>query len=107
MYHDFGSLQKAMGTLNFSTAFHPQLDGQSKRIIQTLEDMLRACVLDFKGNWDDHLPVIEFAYNSNYHATIGMAPFEALYGRKCRSSICWDELGKRKIISPELLQTNN
>uniref|UniRef100_A0A2N9IT26 Integrase catalytic domain-containing protein n=1 Tax=Fagus sylvatica TaxID=28930 RepID=A0A2N9IT26_FAGSY len=75
------SLQAAMGTtLNFSTAFHPQSDGQSKRTIQTLEDMLRACILDLRGRWDDHLPLVEFAYNNSYHSSIEMTPYEALYG---------------------------
>ncbi|XP_055960308.1 uncharacterized protein LOC130015005 [Mercurialis annua] len=77
--------------LDFSTAFHPQTDGQSERTIQTLEDMLRMCVLDFQGSWDTHLPLIEFSYNNSYHASIEMAPYEALYGRKCRSPICWEE----------------
>ncbi|RVW77095.1 Transposon Ty3-I Gag-Pol polyprotein [Vitis vinifera] len=82
------SLQKALGTkLSFSTAFHPQTDGQSERVIQVLEDLLRACILDLQGNWDDHLPLVEFAYNNSFQASIGMAPFEALYGRKCRSPI--------------------
>jgi hypothetical protein len=82
----WGSLQKALGTkLNFSTAFHPQTDGQSKRTIQILEDILRACVLDFKGSWIDHLTLVEFAYNNSYQASIEMAPYEALYGRRCRS----------------------
>ena len=82
-------LQEAMGTqLDFSTAFHPQTDGQSERTIQTLEDMLRMCVLDFKGSWDQYLPLVEFAYNNSYHSSIGMAPYEALYGRKCRSPSC-------------------
>ncbi|KAL5562060.1 hypothetical protein UlMin_031807 [Ulmus minor] len=72
-------VQRAMGTtLNFSTAFHPQTDGQSERTIQILEDMLRACVLDFKGTWNRYLPLIEFSYNNSYQATIGMAPYEAL-----------------------------
>ncbi|GFS38841.1 hypothetical protein Acr_00g0059760 [Actinidia rufa] len=85
-------LQRALGTeLSFSTAFHPQTDGQSERTIQTLEDMLRLCVLDFQGNWEMHLPLVEFAYNNSFHASIGMAPYEALYGRKCRSPICWTE----------------
>ncbi|KAH9751681.1 Endonuclease [Citrus sinensis] len=80
------SLQNALGTkLNFSTVFHPQTDGQSERTIQTLEDMLRACVMEFKGNWDNHLPLMEFAYNNSYQASIEMAPYEALYGRKCRT----------------------
>jgi hypothetical protein len=77
-------LQSAMGTkLNFSTAYHPQTDGQSERTIQTLEDMLRLCVLDFKGSWIRYLPLVEFAYNNSFQATIGMAPYKALYERKC------------------------
>jgi hypothetical protein len=100
----WGSLQKALGTkLNFSTAFHPQTDGQSERTIQILEDMLRACVLDFKGSWIDHLTLVEFAYNNSYQASIEMAPYEALYGRRCRSPICWDEVGERKILGPEIV----
>lgn len=99
------SFQECLGTrLNLSTAYHPQTDGQSERTIQTIEDMLRACVLDFRGNWDDHLPLVEFAYNNSYHASIGMAPYEALYGRKCRSPICWEEVGERKIYGPELVE---
>ncbi|KAI3717828.1 hypothetical protein L1987_69691 [Smallanthus sonchifolius] len=99
------SLQSALGTqLNHSTAYHPQTDGQSERTIQTLEDMLRACVIDFKGNWDLHLPLVEFSYNNSYHTSINMAPFEALYGRKCRSPICWTEIGETQITSPELIQ---
>jgi hypothetical protein len=100
----WGSLQKALGTkLNFSTAFHPQTDGQSERTIQILEDMLRTCVLDFKGSWIDHLTMVEFAYNNSYQASIEMAPYEALYGRRCRSPICWDEVGERKILGPEIV----
>ena len=84
-----------MGTrLQFSTAFHPQTNGQSERTIQTLEDMLRACVIDFQGTWEETLPLVEFSYNNSYQATICMAPFEALYGRKCRSPIHWDEVGE-------------
>ncbi|KAL0450940.1 UNVERIFIED_CONTAM: Retrovirus-related Pol polyprotein from transposon opus [Sesamum latifolium] len=103
--HFWGSLHKALGTkLHFSTAFHPQTDGQSERTIQTLEDMMRACVIEFRGNWDDHLPLIEFAYNNSFHSSIGMAPYEALYGRKCRSPICWDIEGLRQLEGPELVQ---
>ncbi|KAD2394393.1 hypothetical protein E3N88_41370 [Mikania micrantha] len=99
------SLQKSLGTqLNLSTAYHPQTDGQSERTIQTLEDMLRTCILDFGGNWDSHLPLIEFSYNNSYHSSIGCAPFEALYGRKCRSPICWTEVGDNRITGPELIQ---
>ncbi|GJU45189.1 putative reverse transcriptase domain-containing protein [Tanacetum coccineum] len=79
-----------LGTqLDMSTAYHPQTDGQSKRTIQMLEDMLQACVMDFEKGWDRHLPLIEFSYNNNYHTSIKVAPFEALYGRKFRSPICW------------------
>ena len=93
------SLQTALGTrLHFSTAFHPQTDGQSERTIQTLEDMLRACVMEFKGSWDTHLALMEFAYNNSYQASIEMAPFEALYGRKCRTPVCWDEVGERRLV---------
>jgi len=100
----WGSLQECMGTqLNLSTAYHPQTDGQSERTIQTLEDMLRSCALDFEGNWEEHLPLVEFAYNNSYHSSIGMAPYEALYGRKCRSPICWTEVGERQILGPELV----
>ncbi|GJZ89629.1 putative nucleotidyltransferase, ribonuclease H [Tanacetum coccineum] len=82
------SLHKALGTqLNLSTAYHPQTDGQSERTIQTLEDMLRACVIDFGNGWDRHLPLVEFSYNNSYHTSIKAAPFEALYGRKCRSPV--------------------
>ena len=74
------NLQNALGTkLYFSTAFHPQTDGQSERTIQTLEDMLRARVMEFRGSWDTHLPLMEFAYNNSYQTSIGMAPYEALY----------------------------
>jgi len=90
-------------TSNLSTAFHPQTDGQAERTIQTLEDMLRACVLDFKGSWDDHLPLIEFAYNNSYHSSIKMAPYEALYGRKCRSPIGWFEKGETALFGPDLV----
>ncbi|GKV05622.1 hypothetical protein SLEP1_g17609 [Rubroshorea leprosula] len=88
------SFQKAMGTqLKLSTAYHPQTDGQSERTIQVLEDMLRACALDFPESWDDHLPLAEFAYNNSYHSNIKMAPYKALYGRRCRTPICWAEVG--------------
>ncbi|KAD7476918.1 hypothetical protein E3N88_00054 [Mikania micrantha] len=99
------SLQQSLGTsVNLSTAYHPQTDGQSERTIQTLEDMLRTCILDFGGSWDTHLPLIEFSYNNSYHSSIGCAPFEALYGRKCRSPICWTEVGDNRITGPELIQ---
>ena len=94
-----------MGTeLHFSIAFHPQTDGQSKRVIQIVEDMLRACMLDFKGNWSNHLSLVEFAYNNSYQASIGMAPYEALYGRPCRSPTCWLEAGESSLFGPEIVR---
>jgi len=98
-------LHKALGTqLNLSTAYHPQTDGQSERTIQTLEDMLRACALEFKGCWDDHLSLIEFSYNNSYHTSIQCAPFEALYGRKCRSPLCWLDPGERSGMKRSYIQ---
>ena len=96
-----------LGTkLHFSTAYHPQTDGQSERTIQTLEDMLRAYVLDFGGSWDAYLPLAEFSYNNSHHSSIGMPPFELLYGRRCRTPICWGEVGQRVMGSTEIvLQT--
>ncbi|GJU64475.1 putative reverse transcriptase domain-containing protein [Tanacetum coccineum] len=88
--------ENALGTnLDMSTAYHPQTDGQSERTIQTLEDMLRACAIDFGKGWVNHLPLVEFSYNNSYHASIKAAPFEALYGRKCRSPVCWTEIKQR------------
>ncbi|GJX69303.1 putative reverse transcriptase domain-containing protein [Tanacetum coccineum] len=99
------SLQKALGTsLDMSTAHHPETDGQSERTIQTLEDMLRACVIDFGKVWINHLPLVEFSYNNSYHASIKAAPFEALYGRKCRSPVCWAEVGEAQLTGPDLIQ---
>ena len=83
-------LQSALGTrLNFSTAFHSQIDGQSERLILVLEDMLRGCVMDLPGSWDRYILFMEFAYNNNYQSSIDMASYEALYGRKCRTLMCW------------------
>ncbi|GJQ98181.1 putative reverse transcriptase domain-containing protein [Tanacetum coccineum] len=79
-------------------------NGQNERTIQTLEDMLRACVIDFEKGWVNHLPLVEFSYNNNYHASIKVAPFEALYGRKCRSHVCWAEVGQVQLTSPEIVQ---
>ncbi|EOY03326.1 DNA/RNA polymerases superfamily protein [Theobroma cacao] len=101
----WGKLQEALGTkLDFSTAFHPQTDGQSERTIQTLEAMLRACVIDLGVRWEQYLPLVEFAYNNSFQTSIQMAPFEALYGRRCRSPIGWLEVGERKLLGPELVQ---
>ncbi|GJV36151.1 putative reverse transcriptase domain-containing protein [Tanacetum coccineum] len=99
------SLQKVLGTsLDMSTAYHPEIDRQSERTIQTLEDMLRACVIDFGKGWINHLPLVEFSYNNSYHASIKAAPFEALYGRKCRSPVCWAEVGEAQLTGPDLIQ---
>nr|GEV08216.1 putative reverse transcriptase domain-containing protein [Tanacetum cinerariifolium] len=93
-----------MGTrLDMSTAYYPETDGKSERTIQTLEDMLRACMIDFKNGWERHLLLVEFSYNNGYHASIKAAPFEALYGRKCRSPVCWAEVGDAQLTGPELI----
>ncbi|GKC82581.1 putative reverse transcriptase domain, ribonuclease H-like domain, aspartic peptidase domain protein, partial [Tanacetum coccineum] len=97
--------ENALGTnLDMSTTYHPQTDGQSERTIQTLEDMLHACVINFGKGRVNHLPLVEFSYNNSYHASIKAAPFEALYGRKCRSPICWTEVREAQILGPELIQ---
>ncbi|GKE22839.1 putative reverse transcriptase domain-containing protein [Tanacetum coccineum] len=99
------SLQKALGTsLDMSIAYHSQTDGQSKRTIQTLKDMLRACVIDFGKGWVNHLPLVEFSYNNSYHASIKAAPFEALYSRKRCSPVCWAEVREVQLTSPEIVQ---
>nr|GEX43080.1 putative reverse transcriptase domain-containing protein [Tanacetum cinerariifolium] len=93
------SLLKALGTsLDMSTAYHPEIDGQRERTIQTLEDMLRAYVIDFGKGWVNHLSLVEFSYNNSYHASIKAAPFKALYGRKCRLPICWTKVGEAQLL---------
>ncbi|GJZ82344.1 putative reverse transcriptase domain-containing protein [Tanacetum coccineum] len=97
------SMQEALGTrLDMRTAYHPQTDGQSERTIQTLKDMLRACVLDFGGSWDVHLSLVEFSYNNSYHSSVRCAPFEALYGRKCHAPIMWAEVGEGRPVAYRL-----
>ncbi|GKB53648.1 putative reverse transcriptase domain-containing protein [Tanacetum coccineum] len=103
--HQSPLIKNALGTnLDMSTTYHPQTDGQSERTIQTLKDMLRACAIDFGKGWVNHLPLVEFSYNNSYHASIRAAPFEALYGRKCRSPVCWAKVGEAQILGPELIQ---
>ncbi|GJY13604.1 putative reverse transcriptase domain-containing protein [Tanacetum coccineum] len=98
------SMHSALGTqLDMRTSYHPEIDGQSERTIQTLEDMLRACVIDFGKGWERHLPLVEFSYNNSYHANIKASPFEALYDRKCRSPICWSEVGDVQLTGPEII----
>ncbi|GKC11096.1 putative reverse transcriptase domain-containing protein [Tanacetum coccineum] len=115
--HFWQSLQKALGAqLDMSTAYHPQTDCQSERTIQTLEDMLHACVVDFTKGWDRHLPLVKFSYNNSYHTSIKATPFEALYDQKCRSPVCWTEVllnvspwkgvicfGKREKLNPHYI----
>ena len=99
------SLQAALGTqLRMSFAYHPQTDGQSERTIQSLEDLLRACVLDYMGSWSEMLSLVEFTYNNNYHFSIGMTPYEALYGRRCRIPLCCNQDGESLVLGPEFLQ---
>nr|GEX46901.1 putative reverse transcriptase domain-containing protein [Tanacetum cinerariifolium] len=98
-------VKNALGTnLDMGTAYHPQMDGKSERTIQTLKDILRACAIDFGNGWVNHLPLAEFSYNNNYHASIKAAPFEALYGQKCRSPICWTKVREAQILGQELIQ---
>ncbi|GJW46600.1 hypothetical protein Tco_0078246 [Tanacetum coccineum] len=98
------ALNKALGTrLDMSTAYHPKTDGQSERTIQTLEDMLRVCVLDFGKNWDRHLPLVEFSYNNSYYTSIKATPFEALYGRKSQSPVCWAEVRDAQLTGPAII----
>nr|GEX99037.1 hypothetical protein [Tanacetum cinerariifolium] len=95
---------ESFGTqLDMSTSYHPETDSQSERTIKTLEDMLRACVMDFKKGWDKHLPIIEFSYNNSYHTSIKAATFEVLYGRKGRSPVCWAEVGDAQLTGPEII----
>lgn len=101
--HFWRSFQRGLGPLvNLSMTFHPQTNGQAERTIQMLKDMLRACVLDFKGSWDGHLPLIEFAYNNSYHTSFQMIPYEALYEWKC-NQIGWFEVGEAKLLGPNLV----
>ncbi|XP_074314032.1 uncharacterized protein LOC141649237 [Silene latifolia] len=87
-----------------STAFHPAINGQTERTIKTLEDMLRACAMEFGGSWEDRLDLIEFSYSNSYHASIGMTLFEALYGRKCRSPVCWDDSAEAVVLGPQMVK---
>ena len=94
-----------MGThLSFSTAFHPQSSGQVERVNQILEDMLRACVISFGKNWEKSLPFAEFAYNNSFQSSLNMAPFEFLYGRRCRTPLNWSETGERQFFGPDMIK---
>jgi hypothetical protein len=99
------SLQSALGThLNLSTAYHPETDGQTERVNQVMEDMLRMYVMDNQTHWEKYLPLVEFAYNNNFHSSISMPPYEALYGRPCRTSLSWERLEDQVTVGPELIQ---
>lgn len=90
--------------LNFSTIFHLQTKGQPERMIQTLKEILRFYVLEFKGSWEKYLPLVKFAYNNSYQASIQMPPYEALYNRKYRTPLCWTELNKANLVGLEMIQ---
>jgi len=103
--HFCQSLQAALETqLRMSSVYHPQIDGQSEKTIQSLEDLLRACVLDHMGSWSEMLPLVEFTYNNSYHSSIRMVPYEALYGRRCRTPLYWNQDGESLVLGPEFLQ---
>jgi transposase InsO family protein len=98
-------LHKSLGTkLLHSSAYHPQISGQTERVNQILEDMMRACVLKFPRKWDERLPLAEFSYNNSYQESIKMAPFEALYGRQCRTLLNWSEPGERCFFRPDMVK---
>ena len=93
--------KKGLGiTVKLSTIFHPHIDGQVESTIQTLEDMLRTCIIDFKGNWHKYFPLVQFAYNSSFHSSISMALYEALYGKGCRYLIVWLEVCEPSLLGP-------
>ncbi|MCH85511.1 retrotransposon protein, partial [Trifolium medium] len=102
---DFGKVCKRLGTKQrLSSAYHPHTNGQTERTIQSLEDLLRACVLEQGGSWDNCLPLVEFTYNNSYHYNIGMTPFEALYERMCMTPLCWHEYSERVVLGPEMIR---
>jgi len=98
-------VHSSLGTkLNFSSAYHPQTDGQTKRINQILEDMLRAYALQYGTSWDKSLPYAKFSYNNSHQKSLKMAPFEALYGRKCRTPLFWNQTGETQVFGPDVLR---
>jgi hypothetical protein len=103
--HFWRQLHEFLGTrLEFSTTFHPQIDGQTERVNQIIEDMLRACALDYGSSWDENLPYAEFSYNNSHQASIEMAPFQALYGRKCTTPLLWSGVGERSLFGPDIIK---
>jgi transposase InsO family protein len=102
--HFLQQLHEALGThLKFSSSYHPQTDGQTERTNHILEDMLRACALQDKIGWDKRLPYVEFSYNNSYQASLKMSPFEAIYGRNCRTPLHWDQPCERHLFGPDIL----
>ena len=98
------SFQEGLVTkVKLSTAFYPKTDSQEEHTIQTLEDMLGSCIVDFKGNLDNHLPLVEFAYNNSFCSSISMASYEALYGKRCRYPIAWVEVGEPSLLDLNLI----
>eukprot|EP00253_Pinus_taeda_P032280 PITA_32280 len=98
-------IPSTLGTqLNLSTTYHPETDGQTERVNQVLEEMLRMYVMDQQSHWEKYLSLVEFAYNNSYHSSIGMPPFEALYGKPCRTPLSWDRIENRVIVGPKLIQ---
>ncbi|WVZ90551.1 hypothetical protein U9M48_036843 [Paspalum notatum var. saurae] len=103
--HFWKRLHESMGTkLNFSSAYHPQTDGQTERTNQILEDMLRACAIQYGTSWDKSLPYAEFSYNNSYQASMKMSPFQALYGRRCRTPLYWDQPGEKQLFGPGIIE---
>jgi transposase InsO family protein len=103
--HFWKAVHESLGTkLNFSTAYHPQTDGQTERINHILEDMLRACALQYGTSWDKSLSYAEFSYNNSYQQSLKMAPFEALYGRKCRTPLFWNQTGETQVFGTDVLR---
>jgi transposase InsO family protein len=103
--HFWRQLHESLGTrLEFSTAFHPQTAGQTERVNQILKDMLRGCALDYGSRWDENLPYSEFSYNNSHQDSIEMAPFEALYGRKCTAPLLWSGVGERSLFGPDIIK---
>ncbi|WVZ97229.1 hypothetical protein U9M48_042779 [Paspalum notatum var. saurae] len=90
--------------LRFSTAYHPQTDGQTERTNQILEDMLRACAIQYSTSWDKCLPYAEFSYNNSYQVSLKKSPFEALYGKRCRTPLFWNQTGEKQVFGPDIIQ---
>ena len=102
-----GHSKKGLGTkVMLSNTFHPQIGGQVECTIQTPEDMLRSSIIDLKGKWDEHLPLVEFAYDNSYHSSISMDPYESLNVRRCRSPIGWFEGGESSLLCPDLIYSS-